>query len=264
MLRWLLQASCVLVFVLTIETARAQPERDTEFTVVLDDKFEAMKVPIPKGWKLASDFKSDRDTTGFIVHISHAKPIPVPKVQTFVGGPKKWFDVAVRYPFRLTHRHEGKPTEFAIAKGEIRGTASPLKVKDLGVASTRYELRIAAMDELAREAAQEVITEGGVHQQVRFALLPLIATPDPNLVGGVLAQARRGKTGVEIVVAMKNRLPVRASGTLSTYAARNERFRFDLKAGEAKNIIIPVEADKLKGRPQVNMFNLKLEPPPEK
>jgi hypothetical protein len=241
--------------------ATAQPGRETEYTVVLDNKFTAMGIPLPKDWKLASDFKNDKETSGFILRISHAAPIPIPKKQTFVGGPKFWNDVLVRYPFRLTYRAEGKTTEQSVAKGELRGEASPLKVTEIRVVDTRYELRLVKLDELAKEAAEKVVHEGGVSLQLRFNLIPMIATPDPGSVGGLLADVRKGKKDTNVVVPMKNRLPVRVTGALSCYLAKNQRFEFDLKPGESKSVAIPVDPADIKGRPSVNLWNLKLEPP---
>ena len=257
MTRWIPRTMLLALLLLPVAKAHAQPA----MVVVLDNKFQAMKIPLGQDWKLAEEFNKDKEASGYIVRISYAKPIPVPMSRRFVGGQKMWNDVAVRYPFKLSYRPEGKTTELAIAKGEFKGTASPLKVKDPFAAIPTYELRLTSLDELAKEAAQEAMTPNGVPGEVQSALISMVATPDPFNIGSVLTDTRRSPKGVTVTVPLKNRLPVRVTGELSRSDVQGERMKFALNPGEARAIPIPVDDAKLKGKVRVSISSLILDTP---
>ena len=263
-----------LLFATAVQPSASQPGTESPaIVVVLDDKFEAMNLTYPDKypldalgkskakWVFEREFKDDKDASGFILRIAHAKPAVAPKSKKFDSGIKAWNDVAVRYPFRLVYRQLGQATEQLILKGELKGEASNLKATDLVSPTMRFELRIASVDQLIKDATEPLLTKE-LNLQLRYNVIPMIATPDRTIPSPsvIVHTVRGGKSNAIVSVAMKNRLPVRVTGVLNCSWAK-EAGKFELKPGEATNVQFTPDSPKEKVPVRVSLRYIRLEPP---
>lgn len=273
MMRW---TARTLLLALLLATAAQQsvsqsgPESPTN-VVILDDRFEAMKLSYPDKypldvlgsskamWLFAREFTDDRHASGFVLRITHTQPVVSPKSKKFDSGIKTWNDVAVRYPFRLGYRHPGQ-AEQPIFKGELHGEVSQLKATDLVSPTKTFQLRIASVDQLIKDATEPLLTKN-LNLQLRHNLIPMIATPNRSIpeASVVAHTVRREKSNAIVSVAMKNRLPVRVTGALSCTWAK-ETGKFDLKPGEAKNVQLTPDNPKEKVPLRVYVRQVRFEP----
>lgn len=278
MMRWTLRTLLVALLLATAaQPSASQPGPESPaIAVVLDDKFEAMKLTYPDKypldvfgkskakWIFAQEFNDDKDASGFILRIAHARSVVTPKSKKFDSGIKAWNDVAVRYPFRLGYRQLGQTTEQPILKGELKGEASNLKATDLVSPTKTFELRIASVDQLIKDATEPLLTKE-LNLQLRHHLIPMIATPDRTIpeLSVVAHTVRGGKSNAIVSVAMKNRLPVRVTGALRCTWAK-EAGEFELKSGEATNVQFTPDSPKEKVPLRVYLRHVRLEPPAAK